>query len=219
MTIIDKRLPARISAKIVLRDAPVDRPVVGPCWIWMGARFEKRGGYGATFYNGKVLSAHRLTYTLLVGPIGDDLELDHLCRVHPCCNPLHLEPVAHSENLSRGLVGYRKAICTHGHAMVGDNIFKRRRGHLIIWECRTCINDGKRRRRRAIRVNHTGRRAPVMTGQSSKSRVGLPASPACASTDLRLPTKGSAPALSMVAGEVSPSVNPSSAAIPNWGSP
>ena len=30
---------------------------------------------------------------MLVGPIEDDLQIDHLCRNHACCNPDHLEPV------------------------------------------------------------------------------------------------------------------------------
>jgi hypothetical protein len=47
--------------------------------------------------------AHRFAYELLVGPIPEDLELDHLCRVRHCVNPAHLEPVTHLENILRGM--------------------------------------------------------------------------------------------------------------------
>jgi hypothetical protein len=37
-----------------------------------------------------------------VGPIPDGLVIDHLCRVHNCVNPEHLEPVTPAENTRRG---------------------------------------------------------------------------------------------------------------------
>lgn len=69
------------------------------CWQWKGASQKK--GYG-NFWEGKaVLLAHRYAYLLLVGPIPEDRELDHLCRNRGCVNPLHLEPVTHEENIRR----------------------------------------------------------------------------------------------------------------------
>jgi hypothetical protein len=38
----------------------------------------------------------------MVGPVPEGMELDHLCRVHPCVNPEHLEPVTPRENKLRG---------------------------------------------------------------------------------------------------------------------
>lgn len=72
------------------------------CWIWP---FQiDRDGYGK-YGSG---SAHRWTYTQVVGPIPTGLELDHLCRVRACVNPAHLEPVTHLENMRR-----RSALITH----------------------------------------------------------------------------------------------------------
>ena len=73
------------------------------CWIWRGARDDK--GYGSLGINGKILRAHRVSYEWLIGPIPEGLVLDHLCRVPPCVNPAHLEPVTQGENSRRGIRG------------------------------------------------------------------------------------------------------------------
>lgn len=49
--------------------------------------------------------AHRLVYTLLIGPVDPDLVLDHLkavCCARWCVRPDHLEPVTNAENTRRG---------------------------------------------------------------------------------------------------------------------
>lgn len=53
-------------------------------------------------YRGPI-TAHRFAYELLVGPVPDGLQLDHLCRNRACCNPEHLEPVEGVENRLRGV--------------------------------------------------------------------------------------------------------------------
>ena len=70
------------------------------CWPWLGG-IDGRGYGCAAAGNGRAVKAHRLAYQLLVGPIPEGLELDHLCRNRVCCNPVHLEPVTHRENLRR----------------------------------------------------------------------------------------------------------------------
>lgn len=72
-----------------------------PCWVWQRA-LDKQG-YGCAWSEQRLRGAHRVIYELLVGPIPDGLELDHLCRVPACVNPDHLEPVSRSENIRRGL--------------------------------------------------------------------------------------------------------------------
>lgn len=159
-------LPSRIRAKIAFNPCPI-ASLDGPCWIWTAARFEKRGSYGAVGYQRKIWSAHRLTYTLLIGEIPQGLELDHLCRVRPCCNPAHVEPVTHEVNLARGLVGHRiNGHCGRGHELTPDNVLVRaNRGPRGVWECRTCINI-TRRARRARALKSTGIPDP---GRASKA--------------------------------------------------
>ncbi len=95
------------------------------CWEWMGSRVggrqgEKYGQYG-WFRPQKGIQklAHVYAYELMVGPIQDGLELDHLCRNRLCVNPEHLEPVTHRENVVRGtspLAQYaQRAHCDQGH--------------------------------------------------------------------------------------------------------
>ena len=76
------------------------------CWIWNGRLSDD--GYGVldlSWRGGgpKSCYAHRAAYELLVGPIPDGLELDHLCFVRSCVNPAHLEAVTHVENLRRAV--------------------------------------------------------------------------------------------------------------------
>ena len=93
-------------------------PELGPCWVWIAAL--DKHGYGAFGPSGKrVVRAHRFAYALLVKPVPDELDLDHLCRNHACVNPAHLEPVPHRENCLRGTSPAahhaRKKTCPEGH--------------------------------------------------------------------------------------------------------
>lgn len=88
------RLPDRILDKI----APC--PMSG-CWHWAAA-WDSGNGYGKVSMDGKAMMAHRVVYEILVGPIPWGCVLDHKCRVRPCCNPAHLEPVSVGVNTYRG---------------------------------------------------------------------------------------------------------------------
>lgn len=64
-------------------------------------------GYGRMRVEGRKVVAHRVAYETYVGRIPDGLELDHLCRVRRCINPLHLEPVTHHVNVQRAVAAAR----------------------------------------------------------------------------------------------------------------
>jgi hypothetical protein len=84
--------PKNTFAKVMSR---VDIEI-GGCWHWITSDTYTR--YGQVNWNGKLWYAHRLIYTILVSPITDGLEMDHLCLNKRCVNPAHLEPVTHREN-------------------------------------------------------------------------------------------------------------------------
>lgn len=58
-------------------------------------------GYGSISVDGKMRSAHIVSYELVHGPVPFGYELDHLCNRKVCINPEHLEPVTHKENMRR----------------------------------------------------------------------------------------------------------------------
>lgn len=75
------------------------------CWVWTGTI--KGTGYGVIGRGPRgagCIRVHRAVWELLVGPIPDGLEIDHLCRNRVCCNPDHLEPVTRAVNNARGVV-------------------------------------------------------------------------------------------------------------------
>jgi len=114
--------------------AYLDFPDCG-CWIWTGTLVS---GYGQFKVERVRWKAHRWSYTALVGPIPDGLQIDHLCRTPACVNPDHLEPVTPRINTLRGeSIQARNALkthCDHGHPLSGDN--------LVVYgkmrACRTC---------------------------------------------------------------------------------
>lgn len=119
------------------------------CWLWTAALDAK--GYG--FFRGEPIStrAHRVAYTLTVGPIPKGLELDHLCRNRACVNPAHLEPVVHRENVLRGDAGLARARlesakthCPQGHPYDDINTYRRSTGHRT---CRSCARERAAARR------------------------------------------------------------------------
>lgn len=80
----------RIRARAIVDDAG--------CWLWQGST---NGYYGHLSVDGVLALAHRAAWAAVHGPIPSGLEIDHLCRVMLCCNPDHLEPVTHEENMRR----------------------------------------------------------------------------------------------------------------------
>jgi hypothetical protein len=108
------------------KDGPVPdfAPHLGPCWIWTGT--PALTGYGTFSFDRRKFYTHRIAYGLVVGPIPEGLQIDHLCRVRLCCNPAHLEPVTQAENIRRGEGGIHQRARTHcpsGHPYDEENTY------------------------------------------------------------------------------------------------
>lgn len=117
----------------------VDKAAAGGCWLWTASL--DPNGYGQ-FHDGERLTkAHRFAFAVVVGPVPDGHELDHLCRTRHCVNPEHLEPVTHAENMRRT----HKTVCKRGHASTHDNTLRLRDGKR---QCRACNRERMARLRR-----------------------------------------------------------------------
>ncbi|MEU1240082.1 HNH endonuclease signature motif containing protein [Micromonospora parva] len=123
------------------------------CWPWRGNR--SADGYGVFGRGGN--RAHRVAYELMVRPIPEGLNIDHLChnvdatcpggvtcRHRLCVNPAHLEAVTQRDNLLRSqhTGPHRNAAKTHcprGHEYSPDNTYSRptAKGYARR-ECKTC---------------------------------------------------------------------------------
>lgn len=100
------------------------------CWWWTGA--PDHLGYGRIGKGRRgrgMLPAHRAVYLLLVGPIPQGKELDHLCRNPPCCNPDHLQPVTRREHVHRSYsisaAHGKRDTCLKGHPKDGWTLTKK----------------------------------------------------------------------------------------------
>jgi hypothetical protein len=74
--------------------------IVNDCWEWNAG---KSKGYGYFCIKNKQCRAHRVSYILFKGLPGESNVIDHLCRNTLCVNPLHLEAIPNSKNVSRGM--------------------------------------------------------------------------------------------------------------------
>ncbi len=113
--------------------SPCHRPDLGPCWVWTAGHDE--GGYGVFGLSHKrKVRSHKWAWEAENGPVPIGKELDHFaCDWTGCCNPAHVRPVTHQENMARSREA-TKTHCAQGHPFSGENLY--------LWrgkrKCRTC---------------------------------------------------------------------------------
>lgn len=119
------------------------------CWLWLGSINEH--GYGVIWLGTRRTRAHRFGYELIIGPVSEGLDLDHLCRVRSCVNPAHLEPVTRQVNLLRGetiaAAAAQRTHCPAGHEYTPENT-RINRGSRICRECARIRDRARNRIRR-----------------------------------------------------------------------
>jgi hypothetical protein len=95
------------------------------CLEWMGARTPQ--GYGHMYLDGVHWYAHRLMYSIYVGPIGDKVDIHHKCENPPCADPEHLEALTRPEHAAEhplyGAAATHAAaeVCAFGHEFDGHD--------------------------------------------------------------------------------------------------
>lgn len=105
-------------------------------WMWTGALGGK-GNYGIYTWvkDGQRITkvAHVWSYLYFVGPIPEDYEVDHSCRIHACVNPFRcLEAVTQEENNRRK----RRKFCKNDHELTEENLYYHPNG--TVHGCKKC---------------------------------------------------------------------------------
>lgn len=104
----------------------------GHCWTWSGRI--NADGYGVFWVNGKTARAHRYSYELHKGPIGDSVVM-HSCDNTRCVRPDHLSLGTQADNVAdrvskkRSAYGKRNWTSRHPETVRGS-----RNGHAKLTE-------------------------------------------------------------------------------------
>ena len=89
-------MPDRMWSRVD-KDGPVARDELGPCWVWMGTRFEN--GYGRIMIGGKQLLVHRVAFEVANGrPPSPGMLVIHGCDNRLCVR--HLREGSDADNVA-----------------------------------------------------------------------------------------------------------------------
>ena len=84
------------------------------CWLWTA--HVSKDGYGRFGIGRKAHEAHRVSFKLFNGNIGENLCVDHICKVRSCVNPNHLRLLTREENSKNQInANSLKKVCKNGH--------------------------------------------------------------------------------------------------------
>jgi hypothetical protein len=116
------------------------------CWVWTGALFTT--GYGLLTIDRKLWRVHRLSWTLMRGPIPPRFQVCHHCDNPPCINPNddHLFLGTNRDNQrDKAAKGrhwqQKKTVCPQGHAYTPENTYISKTGHR---RCLICLNASRK---------------------------------------------------------------------------
>lgn len=120
------------------------------CWLWTASTDGK--DYGQIRVAGKLQKTHRIAYAQEHGHIPNGYVVDHLCRVHRCCRPSHLEAVTGAENTRRGIARCSKIThCPRGHEYNDTNTYRYKNER----HCKPCQRTRQNVRRQALSVSRS----------------------------------------------------------------
>lgn len=160
------------------------------CWVWQGY-CHTQWGYGECSWRSENWPVHRLTWTLMKGPIPEGKILCHRCDNPPCCNPDHLWPGTDKENhldkTAKGRHHYdknTKTRCKQGHEFTVENtrvVPVPGRPGLYKRQCKTCTAIGHKRpeyiawRREYQRKRRAALREKRLALRAQREQTDLPA--------------------------------------------
>lgn len=147
----DPSLYGSIKEKFFSR---VQVPDVNGCMVYTGHINDD--GYGRFRLGKNLVMAHRFSYETFMGPIPEDMTIDHGCFNRSCVAPAHLEPTTAYENKKRGTSFTHwsdRDTCVNGHEYTTENtrIDKRKvtrsfgETYTTVRVCRQCQKDAKQR--------------------------------------------------------------------------
>lgn len=158
------RRPWHSPPRITFAESPcsewgLSKGLTTPCHIFTGSK--NKDGYGSVRIGTKTTGVHIYVWVQKNGPVPKGLEIDHICRVRPCCNADHLRAVTHQFNSTQNVVGSApqlqaaKTHCPQGHPYDSANTARasKKGGR----SCRQCKRDEGRRRRLKNKETTDGR--------------------------------------------------------------